>query len=190
MYPRHRLDGLGDAIYGVSITLLVLDIRIPAGAVATDNAGLWALLRGLEPHVLPYAISFIVLTSGWLAAIRVTHQGAHVTPGYVRWWRPQLLLVTAMPFTSLTVARFSPVPLAVVLYAANIGLMSLCSWGMLAASDLERNAFFAERRVALIMLMLLSVLAAALSPWLGSWALLAYLLRRLPDWIPGIRHAD
>jgi uncharacterized membrane protein len=178
MYPRHRLEGLGDAIYGVSITLLVLDIRIPADAVAIDNAGLWALLRALEPHILPYAISFIVLTSGWLASIRGTYQGAHVAPAYVHWWRPQLLLVTAMPFTTLTVARFGPVPLAVTLYAANIGLMSLCSLGMLEASDLERSDLFAERRKALIMLMLLSVAASLLSLWLGSWALLIYLVRR------------
>jgi uncharacterized membrane protein len=188
MYPRHRLDGLGDAIYGVSITLLVLDIRIPEGAAATDSAGLWALIRGLEPHVLPYAISFIVLTSGWLATIRVAHQGAHLAPVYVAWWRMHLLLVTAMPFTSLMVARFSSVPLAVVLYAANIGLMSLCSLGMLAATDLERNAFYADRRRALVMLMALSVLAAMLSPWLRSWALLAYLLRRGADWI--VHHAE
>ena len=44
MYPRHRLDGLGDAIYGVSMTLLVLDIRIPDGANVVDNAGFAALL--------------------------------------------------------------------------------------------------------------------------------------------------
>jgi len=180
MYPRHRLDGLGDAIYGVSMTLLVLDIRIPDSAHVVDSAGFAALIRTLWPHILPYVISFAVLTSGWLSAIRVVHRNATLAPAYVRWWRPQLLLVTAMPFTTMTVARFSSVPLAVSLYAANIGLMSLCAWGMLAATEAEDETALAGRRTALVRLIGLSFVAITLSRWLGAWALLSYLLNRVP----------
>lgn len=195
MYPRHRLDGLGDTIYGVSMTLLVLDIRIPNTVQVVDSAGFAALMRTLWPHVLPYLISFVVLSSGWLSAIRVTPGNATSTPAYVRWWRPQLLLVTAMPFTTMTVARFSSVPLAVSLYAANIGLMSLCAWGMLAATEAENETALAGRRALLVRLIALSLLAITFSRWLGAWALLSYFLTRFPlrrfwpappIWMPGV----
>jgi len=130
--------------------------------------------------VLPYVISFAVLSSGWLSAIRVTHRNETFAPAYVLWWRPLLLLVTAMPFTTMTVARFSTVPLAVSLYAANIGLISLCTWGMLAAVDAEDAATLARRRGSLVWLVALSLLVIALSPWLGAWALALYGLKRVP----------
>jgi len=180
MYPRSRLDGLGDAIYGVSMTLLVLDIRIPDTARVTDSAGFVTLMQSLWPHVLPYVISFAVLSSGWLSSIRVTHRNETFAPAYVLWWRPLLLLVTAMPFTTMTVARFSSVPLAVSLYATNIGLISLCAWGMLAAIDAEDKATLVRRRGSLVWLVALSLLVIVLSPWLGAWALLLYLLKRFP----------
>lgn len=180
MYPRHRLDGLGDAIYGVAMTLLVLDIRVPEGLVVADNAAFVGLLRALWPHLLPYLISFVVLSSGWLSAIRLAHLGTSASEAYVRWWRPQLLLVTLMPFTTMIVARYDTVPLVAAFYAANIGLMSLCAWGMLAASEVEDNAVRRERRLSLILLVALSVAAVALSPWLGTRALLLYVVKGLP----------
>lgn len=180
MYPRHRLDGLGDAIYGVAMTLLVLDIRVPEGLVVADNAAFVGLLRALWPHLLPYLISFVVLSSGWLSAIRLAHLGASASEAYVRWWRPLLLLVTLMPFTTMIVARYDTVPLVAAFYATNIGLMSLCAWGMLAATEAEDETALAGRRTALVRLIGLSFVAITLSRWLGAWALLSYLLNRVP----------
>ena len=183
MYPRHRLDGLGDAIYGVSMTLLVLDIRIPEGLSVIDNAGLIAVLRTIWPHALPYLISFLVLSSGWLSAIRVAHRSAEVGPNYVRWWRPQLLLVTLMPFSTILVARFDKAPLAVAFYAVNIGLMSLCAWRMWLTSDAQATDALSERRASLILLVALSLTAVVLSPWLGAWALLLYAVKGVPFFV-------
>ena len=180
MYPRHRLDGLGDAIYGVAMTLLVLDIRIPDAAVVVDNARFADLLRVLWPHLLPYLISFLVLSSGWLAAIRVPHRETHASATYVRWWRPHLLLVTLTPFSTMLVARFDNAPLVTGVYAANVGLMSLCAWRMVAAGEAESAATMRERRSGLILIIALSVAVVAISPWLGTKALLFYALRGLP----------
>lgn len=180
MYPRHRLDGLGDAIYGVSMTLLVLDIRIPDAASVVDIAGFVALLGALWPHILPYLISFVVLSSGWLAALRVPHRGAQAGAAYVRWWRPHLLLVTLMPFSTMLVARFDSASPVVAVYAVNIGLMSLCAWRMIEAGEAESEAAKAERRIGLFLIIALSVLAVALSPWLGAKALLLYALKGVP----------
>jgi len=91
-----------------------------------------------------------------------------------------LLLVTLMPFSTMIVARYDTVPLIAGLYAVNIGLMSLCAWGMLAASEVVDDEVKLERRASLILIAALSLGAVALSPWLGTKALLLYVFKGLP----------
>jgi len=179
MYPRHRLDGLADAIYGVSITLLVLDVRVPEGVVVRNGAAFDTLWPILWPHLLPYLISFFALSSGWLAAIRVPHRGAHASAAYVRWWRLHLLLVTLIPFSTMLVARFDTAPQVAGVYAVNAGLMSLCALLALEAGEAEDPVARMERRRGLIALVALSLGAVALSPWLGTKALLLYAAKGL-----------
>ena len=61
MYPRHRLDALSDGIYGVAMTLLVLEIRIPDGVDPHTDRELLAVFASLVPKIWPYALSFVVL---------------------------------------------------------------------------------------------------------------------------------
>ena len=61
MYPRARLDALSDAVFGVAMTLLVLDVR-PPEEFHTDNANeLLRALGGLWDKFWPYVLSFVVL---------------------------------------------------------------------------------------------------------------------------------
>jgi hypothetical protein len=60
MYPRARLDALSDAIFGVAMTLLVLDLRLPD---EFHPAGAQELLEGfyhLVPKFIPYFASCAV----------------------------------------------------------------------------------------------------------------------------------
>ena len=45
LYPRSRLDALSDAVFGVAMTLLVLDVRLPE-EFHPSNA--WELVHGLS----------------------------------------------------------------------------------------------------------------------------------------------
>jgi uncharacterized membrane protein len=49
MYPRARFDALSDAIFGVAMTLMVLDLRLPD---EFDPAGAQELLEGFY-HLVP-----------------------------------------------------------------------------------------------------------------------------------------
>ncbi len=46
MYPKARLDALSDAIFGVSMTLLVLDVRLPDDVHPRDIAGIITRVAG------------------------------------------------------------------------------------------------------------------------------------------------
>jgi len=61
-----RLAALSDGVFAVAMTLLVLDIHVPAHDLIQDEAGLWQALIGLAPRLLTYLMSFVTLGIFWL----------------------------------------------------------------------------------------------------------------------------
>src|SRR5215470_7264772 len=61
-----RLTALTDGLFAVAMTLLVLGLRVPAGAFRTD-LGLWRALLTLGPSFAAYLLSFTMLGTFWLA---------------------------------------------------------------------------------------------------------------------------
>ena len=59
-----RLEAFSDGVFAVAITLLVLDIRPPAGV--ETSSGLWRALGHLWPHYAAYAVSFLVIGIVWV----------------------------------------------------------------------------------------------------------------------------
>ena len=180
MYPKSRLDALTDGIYGVAMTLLVLDVRIPDDAAIATNRELIGACLALWNKLLPYVISFLVLGSGWLSASRVRLAGDELGKSYAAWWLWQLLLVTCVPATTIAMGRFTNLWFAIALYALNLGLMALCSYRMLTLiPDVRIDVHYHERRISLILLLASCVLVGALAPVAGPAALYAFLINFL-----------
>ena len=64
-----RLILFSDAVFAIAITLLALDIRLPAGAESFGNAEMLRQLLGLWPKYLAYLISFLAIGSFWLGLV-------------------------------------------------------------------------------------------------------------------------
>src|SRR5580704_11904668 len=63
--PRHNFDRLimlSDGVFAIAITLLALDVRIPAGA----DLKMPTLLAALAPVMVAYTLSFVVISAYWL----------------------------------------------------------------------------------------------------------------------------
>src|SRR6185312_2616104 len=99
MYPKARLDALSDAIFGVSMTLLVLDVRLPEDVHPKDANELLLAMLGLMPRFLPYVLSFAVLGLRWLSNIHLRTRGETLNRKYTHWWLIYHLLITCVPFT-------------------------------------------------------------------------------------------
>jgi uncharacterized membrane protein len=62
---RHNFDRLimlSDGVFAIAITLLALDVRVPAGT-GDGFASLWAALK---PLLSAYSLSFLVISAYWL----------------------------------------------------------------------------------------------------------------------------
>jgi uncharacterized membrane protein len=62
-----RLLFFSDAVFAIAITILVLDLRLPAGANSADDHQLLILLTGLWPKYLAYILSFWVIGLYWIS---------------------------------------------------------------------------------------------------------------------------
>jgi TMEM175 potassium channel family protein len=177
MYPRARLDALSDAVFGVAMTLLVLDVRLPEELHPHDANELLQALFGLMPKFWPYALSFVVLGLRWLSGIQVRSQAENLVREYVNWWLLYLLLITCVPFTTTVVGRFAGFAPAIWLYAGNTVLIAAVAFRLLALTpDLEQGDHLRDRQISLTILIVSSLLAVAWSFVSPPQALLAFVL--------------
>jgi uncharacterized membrane protein len=175
MYPKARLDALSDAIFGVAMTLLVLDVQLPDTFQPHDAPGLLRGLLGLSPKFLPYVLSFIVLGLRWLSNIHLRSTEESCSRRYAEWWLIYHLLITCVPFTTIVVGRFVEFAPSIWLYAGNTILISVVSFRLLALTpSFERADHLRDRQISLTVLIVSSVLAIGWSfvnPSQALWAL-------------------
>jgi TMEM175 potassium channel family protein len=62
-----RLIFFSDAVFAIAITVLVLDIHLPAGGDTADNRQLLLMLTGLWPKYFAYILSFWVIGLYWIS---------------------------------------------------------------------------------------------------------------------------
>jgi len=178
MYPRHRLEALADGIFGVSMTLLVLEIRIPDGMDPKTDGQLLALLVSLWPKIWPYMLSFVVLGVRWRELVAERPMQHEVGKAYVNWSLANLLLVTFVPFSTLLIGRYASLAPAIWLYSANLAGMAICSWLIgRAAPQGERSA--AEETAGLIVFLFAAGMTAVLGSFHTDWAPMGFTLNAL-----------
>jgi uncharacterized membrane protein len=175
MFSKARLDTLSDGIFGVAMTLLVLDVRLPANFQPKDNGELLQGLADLWPKFLPYLLSFGVLGMRWLSNVEVRSRAEFVSRQYANWWLLYLLLITCVPLSTMVVGRYAHLPAAIWLYAGHTLLIAAVGLRLvLITPDLELGEHLRRRQMSAILLMASSLLAIALSfvnSEMALWAL-------------------
>lgn len=177
MYPKARLDALSDAIFGVAMTLLVLDVRLPDDFEPHDTRDLLRGFLGLTPKLLPYMVSFMVLGLRWLSNIHLRSREETCSRKFGQWWLVYHLLITGVPLTTIVVGRFASLAPSIWLYAGNTILLSLVSFRLLALTpSFERQDHLRERQISLGVLIASSIIAIGWSFISPHQALLALVL--------------
>ena len=137
-----RLTALTDGLFAVAMTLLVLDLRVPAGEAVTalTDQRLWQVLSKLGPNLSAYLLSFTMLGTFWLAQHtlltilgRSDRKLTWIHLGF-------LFVVTLLPFSATLLADFVQLRLAIGVYWLNILLLGL---GLEWSSRYGRRAFLA-----------------------------------------------
>jgi uncharacterized membrane protein len=146
-----RLANLSDSIFGVAMTLLVLEVRIPASYIASERQ-LWDGLIALAPRLLVYFMSFLTLGLFWNAQqvqlSRFAEGNRHLTWIHIAF----LATVAVTPFSTALLENFIHLRVALAIFWLNLlllGLMLYASWRYAAMNGLLRGDVSLETKTAI-----------------------------------------
>jgi uncharacterized membrane protein len=118
-----RIVFFSDAVMAIAITLLAIDIRVPEINPSVAATELPAQLTAITPNLLTFFISFIVIGIYWISHHRYL--------GYIKRYDTRLMLlnliflffIACMPFVASLLGRFSPVPIALIIYTLAVAAL-------------------------------------------------------------------
>ncbi|MGD0214785.1 MAG: TMEM175 family protein [Terriglobales bacterium] len=127
-----RLAALSDGIFAFAMTLLVLDLRVPALEAIHSEHDLWQGLTALSPRLVMYMMSFLTLGIFWVGQqTQLNH--LERSDRSLSWIHIAFLFfVSITPFSTALLAEFTVYRIALVTYWLNIfclGFALYLSWG-------------------------------------------------------------
>jgi len=180
---KQRLEAFSDGVIAILITIMVLELRAPAGA---DFAALHTLL----PALLSYVLSFIYLGIYWSNHHHMLHVTHHVSGG-VLWANLHLLFwLSLVPFMTRWVGEHYTSPLPTAAYGA-VFLLAAIAYTILqssiiavdgADSTLARAVQHDWKGKASLALYVTGIACAYIRPWISDALYVAVALMWLvPD---------
>jgi uncharacterized membrane protein len=121
-----RLIFFSDAVFAVAITLLALDIRLPATAEIHTDADLRRALIELWPHYVAYILSFLTVGQFWLVHHRKFRLIRRYDGVLIRLNLLLLMVVAVVPFAASLLSEYGDAT-AVRVYAGVMMTVALLS---------------------------------------------------------------
>jgi uncharacterized membrane protein len=120
-----RLAALSDGFFAVAMTLLVLDLRVPAAEAIHSEHDLWHALLKLAPRLIVFLMS--VMTNGifWVGQQTQLNHFARADRNLAWIHIAFLCAVSLTPFTTSLLAEFIHYRIALLVYWSNILLLGL-----------------------------------------------------------------
>jgi uncharacterized membrane protein len=187
-----RLLTLSDGVVAISLTLLVLQLHVPAMSQFTNanSAAQLAAQLGKEgDNFVSYVISFYIVANFWLIHHRVFTQLAGQREDLAWLNFAFLFTISIMPFTSDLVGSYGSNPLAVTIFALNLMLASLATAAtaelgrrhdlLVESSDPQARRAGTIRAVTSSLIILLSIAVAWVNTDIAKylWLLIALVPR-------------
>ncbi|MEP7061194.1 MAG: TMEM175 family protein [Betaproteobacteria bacterium] len=122
--PKGRLEAVTDGIFSVTMTLLVLDLRLPGSM--PDGAALWTAMVAEIPAFDDYVISFAVLCVFWISHLRLLRRLDSIDTTFTWLNLAFLLCTTFIPVLTAFAGRNPGHPRPAILYAADLIAILAC----------------------------------------------------------------
>jgi uncharacterized membrane protein len=143
-----RMIFFSDAVFAIAITLLVLEVRLPAGEETGNNAQILASLLGIWHKYIAYVISFLVIGSFWSSHHRKFQLIRRCDRRLVALNLLLLMVVAFIPFPSSVLSQ-SGTRTATIFYALTIslgGLVFMLLWWYAMNTRISSNPMSARGR--------------------------------------------
>jgi uncharacterized membrane protein len=130
-----RVEAFSDGVIAIIITLLIFEVRLPELPADASNDQMLEAFRTIAPKLASFAVSFVTVAIYW-----VNHHSFFSGITHTDWkllWANNLLLffLAVVPFTTAVLGDHVGQPIAVAVYALNLGLagssFTLMGWYVL-----------------------------------------------------------
>ena len=118
-----RLAALSDGIFAVAMTLLVLDLRVPASEAVHSERDLWHALVVLSPRLIIFLMSVMTIGIFWVGQQTQLNHFARADRNLAWIHIAFLCAVSLTPFTTSLLAEFIHYRIALLVYWFNILLL-------------------------------------------------------------------
>ena len=65
-HPNTRLEAFCDGVFAIALTLLIIDIKVPASERIRNTRELWLALGHLGPSIFAFVLSFAIILITWV----------------------------------------------------------------------------------------------------------------------------
>jgi uncharacterized membrane protein len=131
-----RILFFSDAVMAISITLLVMDLKVPEALT-----GLGRVPGALWPNYLSYLLSFFIIGNYWISHHRLFRTIVRYDDRLLLLSLFFLFFVALIPFSTKLIALYPATRMAVVAYSLNILPLGLISYA------LTRHAYVGNRLI-------------------------------------------
>ncbi|MDQ2700512.1 MAG: TMEM175 family protein [Actinomycetota bacterium] len=182
-----RIFAFSDGVFAIAITLLVLQIDVPAGA--TDDSTLWSALGDESPNLIAFAISFAVIGMYWVNNHRFMRTVVEYDRGLMLLTLGYLFFVVLLPFTSQLMGEYgSNAPISIAIYIVNLLMISVVSVFMqrhvlrekLGKPEYDWDTELGVKSTACTAVIMLLTIPLAFV--FHTWALFFWLLLKFDPW--------
>jgi uncharacterized membrane protein len=151
-HSNTRLEFFCDAVFAIALTLLIIDIKIPASEGIGTTRELWLALKRLGPSIFAFVLSFAIILITWVNHHRFFRL-VHRSSGSFIYANGLLLLsVVFMPFPTALVGEYlltDHVAPAVVIYNSVVVVQSV-GWILVTGAALRNGLVKDEKSAALV----------------------------------------
>ena len=144
-----RLEAFCDGVFAIAMTLLIIDVKLPATDALHTNADVWNAVYHLLPTIVAFLLSFGIILITWVnhhAALRLVHKSStsfYYANGFL------LLTIVAIPLTTSLLGEFvltDHAGPAVVLYDGVLAVQAV-AWLSVMGSAIK-NRLIDEKHLA------------------------------------------
>ena len=147
--PNARLEIFCDGVFAIALTLLIIDIKIPATAEINSTPALWHALKNIVPSILAFILSFAIILITWVNHHNAFKLASKSSPAFIYANGLLLLSVVFIPFPTSLIGEYiltDHAAPAVFLYNVVLIVQSL-GWALICNAGLKGNLSNGEKAI-------------------------------------------
>jgi uncharacterized membrane protein len=126
LWTSNRVEALSDGVFAIVMTLLVLELKVPALPRDASAAEVWHGFEEIGPVFFSYFVTFAISGTFWFWHHQVFHQLRHVTGVLFALNLAFLSFVSLLPFSTAMLGAFKlRQPVSLACYFGNLCAMAL-----------------------------------------------------------------